>query len=102
RHLVVLIFIRRVAPFELFGREPIAFAQQTDPCLDRLEIDPRRNVDLANAAEYPRVLLERGLEPNSTEMCARQPNDVHAGRELVADQPGRADQLEGASRAPAF
>jgi len=102
RHLVVLILIRRVAPFELFGREPIAFAQQRDPCLDRLEIDPRRNVDLATAAEYPRVLLERGLEPNGTEMCARQPNAVHAGGELVAVEPGRADQLEGARRAPAF
>ena len=40
RHLVVLVFVRRLAPFEPVRREPKALAHQGDAGLDRLESFP--------------------------------------------------------------
>ena len=102
RHLVMLVFVRRVAPFEAVRSEAIALTQECHSGGDRREIAARGHVNLAAAAGGLRVLLEGRLERRCAEMDAFQPDAVQARGEHLAVEPGRADQLEGTRCAASF
>ena len=59
-------------------------------------------MNLAAAAGHAGVLLEGRLEGQAAKMHALESDLVHAQGKLVAVEPGRADQLEGARGAAPF
>src|SRR5262245_36185416 len=70
RHLVVLVFVRRIAPGEAIGRRGVAFAEERHTGLHRWEFFAARDMDLAAAAGHAGVLLESRLEGHRAEADA--------------------------------
>src|SRR5262249_40663304 len=102
RHLIVLVFVRRIAPFEAVRREAVALAQDCHAGGDRRECIARGDMDLAAATGGLGMLLEGWLEGRCAEMHALAPEAMEAWRERLAIEPRRADQLERPRGAPSF